>query len=458
MPKQAPPRAPVAPVAPAGDELGQRTEGAGLHPDALGLVPPRGMRDIVPPTSAGLKRLRSEVMRVFGLYGYDRVITPPFELAEVLERGLDAVDRRELMRFVEPHSGEVALLRPDMTPQVARIVATRLSDRPSPHRLCYEGTVVRRMRHRARRRQQTLQAGIECIGWGGPEADVEVLRIADHACQQVGLRGHQLELAHVNIAATVLDLVPSAARAGVADALAQKDAFSIEARLQQAGVPAKERTRVLALTELYGDVSVLAAARKRFPRGPIADAIRELSEVVDRLSDIALDATVTVDLGELRGHSYYTGVSVTLLAEGPGAPVGTGGRYDALLARFGMPAPATGFAFDVDNLAWALRAQGQSMLDNAPLRVVVGGDAPAADALAATLRAGGLPAARVDGSVKQATAYAVSWSYPLVIMASGRSHRVVRVHDGETSRIASDTPDIIHQLTSFAHAATGAAL
>ncbi|MEZ4323590.1 MAG: ATP phosphoribosyltransferase regulatory subunit [Polyangiales bacterium] len=416
------------------------------------------MRDIVPPASAGLKQLRSEVMRVFGLYGYDRVTTPPFELADVLERGLDAVDRRELMRFVEPHSGEVALLRPDMTPQVARIVATRLADRPAPHRLCYEGTVVRRMRHRARRRQQTLQAGIECIGWSGPAADIEVLRVADHACQQVGLRGHQFELAHVNIAATMLDLVPTTARQAVADALAQKDAFAIEARLQQAGVPARERSRVLALTELYGDVSVLRAARKRFPTGPVAVALEELGEVVDRLADVSLAAPVTVDLGELRGHSYYTGVSVTLLAEGPGAPVGTGGRYDALLARFGMPAPATGFAFDVDNLAWALRAQGESLLDRAPLRVVVVGEDGVADPLAAALRAGGLPAARMEGNAKQASAYAASWRYPLVIVAGQRSHRVLRTADEQSTRIASDAPDIIVQLTSFAHAATGAAL
>ncbi|MBP7684806.1 MAG: ATP phosphoribosyltransferase regulatory subunit [Deltaproteobacteria bacterium] len=452
MPRKAPPPATV------GDELGPRSEGAVLHPDGMALAPPRGMRDVVPPTSTGLKRLRSAIMRVFGLYGYDRVITPPFELAEVLERGLDSVDRRELMRFVEPHTGEVALLRPDMTPQVARIVATRLSDRPSPHRLCYEGTVVRRMRHRARRRQQTLQAGIECIGWGDAGADVEVLRVADDACQKVGLRGHQFELAHVNIAATVLDLVPATARAGVADALAQKDAFSVEARLQQAGVPARERTRVLALTELYGDVSILPIARKRFPKGPIADALRELSEVVDRVGSAGLGATVTVDLGELRGHSYYTGVSVTLLAEGPGAPLGTGGRYDTLLARFGMPAPATGFAFDVDNVAWALRAQGNSLLDESPMRLVVAGDAALADALATELRSLGVPASRVEGAQKPALEYAASWDYPLVVIAGARSHRVVRVRDGATLRVAVGAPDLIHLLTSFAHVASGAAL
>ncbi len=415
------------------------------------------MRDIVPPISTGLKRLRSQLMRVFALHGYDRVTTPPFELAEVLERGLDAVDRRELMRFVEPHTGEVALLRPDLTPQIARIVATRLADRPSPHRLSYEGTVVRRMRHRARRRQQTLQAGIECIGLADAAADVEVIQVADRACHQVGLKGHEFELAHVNIAATVLDLVPEAARPAVADALSQKDAFSVETRLVEARVPARERKRVLALTEFYGDVSILPLARKRFVRGPIAEALADLSDVAERLAEANLEGSLTVDLGELRGHSYYTGVSVTLLADGPGAPLGAGGRYDTLLAKFGMPAPATGFAFDVDNVAWALRACGRDLMAGAPPRVVVAG-ASHADALADALRVGLVPASRIQGGAKSAANYAQGWDYPLYVVAGARSHLVTRVADKATLRISADAPDLIEQITHFALGAIDSAL
>ena len=103
-------------------------------------------------------------METFDLYGYQRVTTPPVEYAEVIERGLGTVDRRDLVRFIEPDSGEVALLRPDVPPQIARIVATRLQDRPAPWRLCYEGTIVRRRRGRARKQRQVLQCGIECIG------------------------------------------------------------------------------------------------------------------------------------------------------------------------------------------------------------------------------------------------------------------------------------------------------
>ena len=99
------------------------------------LAPPAGMRDLLHPESDARRALGARLLRTFALHGYDLVTTPPFDHAEVLERGLAAVDRRDLLRFVEPETGEVALLRPDITPQIARIVATRLADRPAPWRL-----------------------------------------------------------------------------------------------------------------------------------------------------------------------------------------------------------------------------------------------------------------------------------------------------------------------------------
>ncbi|MGB5285014.1 MAG: ATP phosphoribosyltransferase regulatory subunit, partial [Polyangiales bacterium] len=159
------------------------------------------MRDLLPPASMTRTLLWQGLMETFDLYGYQRVTTPPVEYAEVVERGLGTVDRRDLVRFIEPDSGEVALLRPDITPQIARIVATRLQDRPAPWRLCYEGTIVRRRRGRARKQHQVLQCGIECVGLKGPDADAEVIEVAVRACERVGLRDFLVELAQVKIGA-----------------------------------------------------------------------------------------------------------------------------------------------------------------------------------------------------------------------------------------------------------------
>src|SRR6478672_1442202 len=118
------------------------------------------MRDLLPEETRSRRAVARCVLDRFALWGYALVTPPAFEFADVLERGLGALDPSDVLRFVEPESGEVAALRPDMTPQIARLVATRLSTRPPPLRLAYEGTVLRRLSGRARKRRQIPQVGV----------------------------------------------------------------------------------------------------------------------------------------------------------------------------------------------------------------------------------------------------------------------------------------------------------
>jgi ATP phosphoribosyltransferase regulatory subunit len=382
-------------------------------------------------------------METFDLHGYQRVTTPPVEYAEVIERGLGTVDRRDLVRFVEPDSGEVALLRPDITPQIARIVATRLQDRPAPWRLCYEGTIVRRRRGRARKQHQVLQCGIECVGLKGPEADAEVIEVAVRACERVGLKDFLVELAQVKIGAEVLGHVPANARLAVIETLAAKDATKLEKLLKDAGVIAAERKRLLMLCDLYGDRSVIADARRRLRNNAARRALDELERVTERIESAGLGDRVAIDLSDLRRHSYYTGVSMTLLAAGPGEPLGMGGRYDDLLSRYGAPAPATGFAFEVDNVLWALSEAGVSLMAELPLRVVVAGGSYARRCATAELwrnrnaRVAAIPAKSAD----EARQYAKAWDYDLLVWQQGRLARLTRVRDGRTRTLKGEPGD-----------------
>lgn len=386
--------------------------------------------------------LWQRLMETFDLYGFQRVTTPPFEYADVIERGLESVDRKDLLRFVEPDSGEVALLRPDITPQIARIIATRLQDRPAPWRLSYEGTVVRRRRGRARRQHQVLQCGVELVGLKGPEADAEVIEVAVRACERVGLQDFLVELAQVKIGAEVLDHVPQAARAAVIDTLAAKDATSLEGLLKSAGVVAAERRRLRMLCDLYGDRSVIGDARRRLRNTEAKRALDELERVVDRLEALGLGDRIAIDLSDLRRQAYYTGVSMTLLAEGPGEPLGLGGRYDHLLGRYDAPAPATGFAFEVDNVLWALTEAGVSLKDDLPLRVLVAGGSTTRRRSAAGLwRAEGARVAVV--AVKradEAKRYAKAWDYDVLAWQEGNRTKLTRLRDGK-SRTLSGGPD-----------------
>ncbi len=393
------------------------------------------------------------LMETFDLYGYQRVTTPPVEYAEVVERGLGTVDRRDLVRFIEPDSGEVALLRPDMTPQIARIVATRLQDRPAPWRLCYEGTIVRRRRGRARKQHQVLQCGIECVGLKGPEADAEVIEVAVRACEKVGLEDFLVELAQVKIGAEVLEHVPSNARLAVVERLATKDATSLEKLLKGAGVIASERRRLLMLCDLYGDRSVIADARQRLKNSAARRALDELERVVERVESMGLGERVAIDLSDLRRHSYYTGVSMTLLASGPGEPLGMGGRYDDLLGRYDAPAPATGFAFEVDNVLWALAEAGVSLEGKLPLRAVVAGRSAAGRRSAAALwrnhgaRVAEIPAKTAD----EAKQYAKAWDYDLLIWQEGNGARLTRLQDGRTRALEAELgEELLSKLFSWA--------
>lgn len=411
----------------------------------LPMAPPGGMRDLLPPVAMTRTLLWQRLMETFDLFGYQRVTTPPVEYADVIDRGLGTVDRRDLVRFIEPDSGEVALLRPDITPQIARIIATRLQDRPAPWRLSYEGTIIRRRRGRARKQHQVLQCGIECVGLKGPEADAEVIEVAARACERVGLKDFLVELAQVKIGTEVLDHVPDGARALVIETLAAKDARTLEKLLKEAGVVASERKRLLMLCDLYGDRTVIADARRRLQNSAARRALDELEKVVERLESAGLGDRIAIDLGDLRRHSYYTGVSMTLLAEGPGEPLGMGGRYDELLGRYDAPAPATGFAFEVDNVSWALSEAGVSLESELPLRVLVAGATPKKRrAVANQWRERGARVAIVPSkTVGEAKQYAKAWDYDLLIWQPGTNGKLTRMKDGRSRTLSGDPTDAV---------------
>jgi ATP phosphoribosyltransferase regulatory subunit len=277
----------------------------------------------------------------------------------------------------------------------------------------------------------------------GPEADAEVIEVAVRACERVGLEDFLVELAQVKIGAEVLGHVPANARLAVIETLAAKDATNLENLLKDAGVIAVERKRLLMLCDLYGDRSVIADARRRLRNNAARRALDELERVVERIESAGLGERVAIDLSDLRRHSYYTGVSMTLLAAGPGEPLGMGGRYDDLLSRYGAPAPATGFAFEVDNVLWALSEAGVSLRAELPLRVVVAGGSYARRWNTAELwrnrsaRVAVIPSKSAD----EAKQYAKAWDYDVLIWQQGNSARLTRIRDGRTRTLKGEPGD-----------------
>ena len=406
------------------------------------LAPPLGMRDLLPPESRARRRVSEQLQATFDRYGYELVTTPLFEHVEVFERGL-TLDPRDPLRFVDPDTGHVCSLRPDITPQIARVVSTRLADFPPPWRMRYEGTVVRRRRGRARKQRQIAQVGVELIGVGGVEADLEIIRLMSEACTSAGLRHFRIELSEVGVGRALLGGHGGELLDLASEALAHKDQTQLGKVLTRAGVPQSMRESIAALAQLHGDVSVLKDAQKLLAGSPAETHLAALSEVVQRLVEAGLGPKLGVDLGEIRGAAYYTGVSFALLAAGPGEAVASGGRYDALLGRYGAAQPATGAGIDLENLLWALDHAGHAWRDQSVSRVVVAGESSAAGRLCDALRAAGVPAAALpDGTPEQARDYARAWGYEASAWVSGNEATLVRA-DGAQHKL-SGTPDASH--------------
>jgi ATP phosphoribosyltransferase regulatory subunit len=365
------------------------------------------MRDLLPEEARSRRALARRILDRLALAGYALVTPPAFEFADVLERGLGALDPADVLRFVEPESGEVAALRPDVTPQIARMIATRLRDRPAPFRLCYEGTVLRRRSGRARKHRQIPQVGVELAGLGGAEGDLEIVALIDAALGAAGLHDFTIDLGSAGIGRALLAGVGTAVARDVTRALARKDEEELESRLASSGVPFAAELR--ALVRLHGGREVLAEGRRVLAATPAAGAVDRLAELWDAAVGRGIRADrLSVDLGEVRGFAYYTGTIFHIFAPGPGEAVGAGGRYDELLAGFGAPMPAIGFGFDLDALEWALRAAG--VKHAAERRVVVVGD----EARAAELRARGVTAA-CAATRSDALEWARGWGFSQVL-------------------------------------------
>lgn len=308
---------------------------------------PEAIEDVLPEDALRIETMRRRTLDAFQAHGYELVIPPMLEYVDSLlvERGGD-LDLRTF-KLVDQLSGRSMGVRADITPQVARIDA-HLLGRKGVTRLCYCGSVLHARPAGFNATREPIQIGAEIYGHAGLEADIEAIRLLAAAMGQCGVKVSRIDLGHVAVfraLAQMSALSPDAERE-LFDALQGKDVPAVREILSTTSDPV--RSAVLALTDLYGDRSVLDRAAKILPSLPeIVSALGDLRRLADALTDLPL----SFDLADLRGYHYHTGVVFSAYAAGCPSAIALGGRYDNFGQAYGRGRPATGFSLDLREMA-----------------------------------------------------------------------------------------------------------
>lgn len=297
------------------------------------------------------RRVELLVTRVFEGWSYDEIIPPIFDYMDIFERGVGAELGKKMYRFLD-REGNLLALRPEFTSVVAKTVASRMGDAPKPIRLYYAGEVLRYEPPRGGQQREFSQMGLEHIGGSPFEADVEVLIIAIEALTRLGVKDFQINLGHMGYFAGIVDRIGFEASSllRLRELIDIKDKISLAAELKRLNFNTQRQEILLAMPDLTGGPEILRRARRRVSNERSIKALEHLERITKLLSSLGFSRHITVDLSEVRGMDYYTGILFRIFVPGLGFEVGGGGRYDSLFSNFGASWHAVGFSFSLERL------------------------------------------------------------------------------------------------------------
>ena len=319
---------------------------------------PEGVRDIYSGEYARKKALLQKLHRVVEGYGYCDIETPTFEYFDVFSREIGTTPSKDLYKFFD-REGNTLVLRPDMTPAIARAYAKYFSNEELGVRLSYMGnTFVNNSSLQGHLKEMT-QLGAELIGDRSVEADAEITAMIVEMLLAAGLTEFQVSIGHVEFFQSLL------AEAGVDKATEQelrrlitnKNNFGVETLLEERNMNEKLTNLFKRLPQMFGNIEVLDQAESMTDNTQALAAIARLRKLYEIIRKYGYEKYITFDLGVVSKYKYYTGIIFQAYTYGTGEAVAKGGRYDTLMDHFGKPAPAIGFVCVTDRLLSALNRQ-----------------------------------------------------------------------------------------------------
>jgi ATP phosphoribosyltransferase regulatory subunit len=336
-------------------------------------IPP-GTQILIGRAARRRRALERAIASVFEGWSYEEIVAPIFDYYDVFIKGMGTGLEEQIYRFID-REGNVLALRPEFTSLVAKTVVTRLASAEKPIRLYYSGDVLRFEKPKGGRQREFAQIGIEHFGGSGKAADVEILLIAVEAFERLGIPQFQINLGSVDFFGGIIDRLELSEEriAQIKEILNLKDQSGLEALLNALPLEERRKNILRAIPHLTGGREVLREARALVRNPRSVEAVDHLEDIYATFEKLGLAGRLTIDLGEVRGFDYYTGILFRAYVPHLGFEVANGGRYDGLPATFGQDLPAVGFSFSLDRLE-QIATPKLDVSDSAPTSIDGDGD------------------------------------------------------------------------------------
>jgi ATP phosphoribosyltransferase regulatory subunit len=270
--------------------------------------------------------------------------------------------------------GKLLALRAEMTAPVARIVTTRMQSAPEPIRLFYINNVFRYSQSYLKREREFCQAGVELVGCNTSEADGEILALLISSLKQAGINEARIDLGHASLLKDLLNAAGLNEQQKVTSQglLACRDSVGLKKFMEQNCFPSNLSDAFLELSgcRRLNEVSSISLSGSKYDK--VNKQLERIIELQETLKDYKVDDLVFFDFSLTKKIEYYTGMVFEVSVPNLGLPIGSGGRYDSFIEKFGkLKLPATGFALEIGKLLQALTAQGFEIPYNTRTRVIV---------------------------------------------------------------------------------------
>lgn len=320
---------------------------------------PEGVRDIYNLECARKMILQENLQEVLKKYGYHAIETPTFEFFDIFSREIGTTPSRDLYKFFD-REGNTLVLRPDMTPSIARCVAKYYGDEEFPVRLSYMGnTFINNNSYQGRLKENT-QLGAELVGDNSVAADAEILALVADSLKAAGLTEFQIGVGHMDFFRGLVQAaeLEEDLEQELITLISNKNFFGVEELVDSLHLSAELKELFSMLGNLCMTDDMMSRAKELSARYPvILKALERLDSLMQVLSCYGMEKYVSIELGMLSTYHYYTGIIFSGYTFGSGEPIVKGGRYDNLMDHFGKHAPSIGFAVVIDQLLAALARQ-----------------------------------------------------------------------------------------------------